>query len=211
MRDNIRDGFELSERATLNLLSALEDDKYATQRNLTKRIGVALGLTNSLLKRAVKKGLIKVHQAPAKRFAYYITPKGFREKSRLVGEYLTTSLAFFQESREQYAQLFERAQGLGLKSAALYGDGELAEIAKISADQCGMPVVGLIQPGSNLDKFVGVDVINSLEQAVSADIDVIILTERREPQASYDLLCEHFGQEKVLVPSFLHVSTKNPK
>src|SRR3546814_11880534 len=67
-------------------------------------MGVALGLANALLKRCAAKGLVKIQNAPARRYAYYLTPKGFAEKSRLVAEYLEPSLHFFRGSRSQRSE-----------------------------------------------------------------------------------------------------------
>ena len=73
---------------TLGVLNAVEENSRVTQRDVAKNVGIALGLTNAYLKRCIKKGLIKVQQVPANRYAYYLTPQGFAEKSRLTGEYL---------------------------------------------------------------------------------------------------------------------------
>ena len=80
---------------------------------LPEAAGIALGLANAYLKRCVKKGLIKVSQAPANRYAYYLTPKGFTEKSRLTAEYLTISFNFFRDARAQCAALLDGAARLG--------------------------------------------------------------------------------------------------
>ncbi len=128
-QSDTQESLNLADRATLSLLTALEDGESVTQRGLAVRIGVALGLTNSLLKRAVRKGLVKVGEAPAKRFAYYVTPKGFHEKGRLVADYLTSSLTFFRRAREEYVDLFQQIRDRGYTRVALVGTGELAEIA----------------------------------------------------------------------------------
>ena len=83
------------------LLDAIGADDQHTQRSLAVRLDVALGLANALLKRCVAKGLVKIQNAPARRYAYYLTPKGFAEKSRLVAEYLETSLNFFRRARSR--------------------------------------------------------------------------------------------------------------
>ena len=64
----------------LRLLTAVEKNSRVTQRSVSRDLGIALGLTNSYLKRCVKKGLIKVQSAPANRYAYYLTPMGLRKK-----------------------------------------------------------------------------------------------------------------------------------
>ena len=91
----------------LEVLSAVERDSRITQRSLSRELGIALGLANAYLKRCAKKGLIKIRQVPLNRYAYYLTPKGFAEKSRLTAEYLAVSFNFFRDAREQCTRLFE--------------------------------------------------------------------------------------------------------
>lgn len=201
-----RDGLNLADRATLSLLSALEDDQAVTQRGLAARIGVALGLTNSLLKRAALKGLVKVSQAPAKRFAYYVTPKGFNEKSRLVAEYLSSSLDFFRQAREEYASIYDVMQSRGHARVALYGAGELAEIATMSAQGSEVEVLGLIHPGSNHAQFSGLPVISSFEAVQEFGIDAVVITNTDAPQDAYELLRKHFTDEQIYAVPLLHVS-----
>ena len=59
------------DNVTLSILEAIENKNDMTQRHLADNLGVALGLANSYLKRCVKKGLVKIHQAPANRYLYY--------------------------------------------------------------------------------------------------------------------------------------------
>ena len=93
----------LESELSMRLLSTIEGDKSVTQRSLALRLGIAVGLTNAYFKRCVRKGWVKARAVPAKRYAYYLTPTGFAEKSRLVGEYLTSSLGFFRKARAQCA------------------------------------------------------------------------------------------------------------
>ena len=83
---------------TLGLLNAVHENSAMTQRSAAGQLGIALGLANAYLKRCMKKGLIKVQQIPPNRYAYYLTPQGFAEKSRLTAEYLTSSFTFFRRS-----------------------------------------------------------------------------------------------------------------
>jgi DNA-binding MarR family transcriptional regulator len=78
----------------LGVLNAIERDARTSQRSISSELGVALGLANAYLKRRVNKGLIKVSQAPARRYTYYLTPNGFAEKTRLTAEYFSYSFTF---------------------------------------------------------------------------------------------------------------------
>ena len=92
---------------------------------------MALGLANSYLKRCVRKGWVKVQQAPANRYLYYLTPTGFAEKSRLTAEYLSTSLGFYREAGNSCAQLLDQCVANNWQRLLLCGVSDLAEIATL--------------------------------------------------------------------------------
>ena len=100
----------------LGLLESVERDGAQSQRKLASDLGIALGLVNAYLKRCVKKGLVKIGQAPARRYAYYLTPHGFAEKSRLTVEYLSNSFAFFRRAREDCSAVLKAAYARGWNS-----------------------------------------------------------------------------------------------
>lgn len=203
--NGMSDGLKLADRATLSLLSTIEEGEGLTQRSLAVRIGVALGMTNSLLRRALRKGLVKAKQAPAKRYAYYVTPKGFSEKSHLVAEYLASSLTFFRQAREEYSMLYAQITSEGSKRIALFGVSELAEIALLSAQSDGINVVAIIQPGSNLSDFSGLPVIKSLDDALLQDIDAVVVASTEKPQEVYNIMVDRFSTEKVFAVPLLHI------
>ena len=203
--NDANDSLKLADCATLSLLCTLEDGEPMTQRALAAQIGVALGMTNSLLKRAIKKGLVKVSEAPAKRFAYYVTPKGFNEKSRLVAEYLSSSLSFFREAREEYSTLYDEIAKAGHTSVLLYGIGELAEIAVLSGIEAPVQLRGVIQVGSNMATFSDLPVLNSMEAAKAVGADAIVITCLESPQPAYDELRQHFPADRIFNAPMLHV------
>ena len=193
---------------TLGVLSVIEEDDRATQRAISQKLGIAVGLTNSYLKRCVKKGFIKVRQIPANRYAYYLTPQGFAEKSRLTAEYLTTSFNFFRAARKQCVQLFETCQNHQWQRVVLYGKSDLAEIATLSAGETSVDVIGVIAPGSNQDTFVGLKVFPDFDAV--GPVDAVIITDLSEPQARFDELAKHISLERILAPRFMHISRIKP-
>src|ERR1700760_4640019 len=108
------------ERIVLNLLNSV-DDGAQSQRRIAEDLGIALGLVNAYLKRCIKKGFVKVSQAPARRYAYYLTPSGFAEKSRLTVQYLTDSLSFFRQARADCSGVFRRARDRNFRTLVLSG------------------------------------------------------------------------------------------
>jgi DNA-binding MarR family transcriptional regulator len=188
---------------TLGILNAVHQNERITQRSVAQELGIALGLANAYLKRCAKKGLIKVSQAPANRYAYYLTPQGFAEKSRLTAEYLSDSFRFFRSARSQCTEALHLASQRGWTRIALYGTGELAEVASL-CEASGVQIVSIIDPDYRSDTFAQFPVVSSL--AAAGEIDALILTTLADPQAAYDLLVENYPAQRVLVPSLLRIS-----
>src|SRR5271169_6672883 len=133
-----------NKRIVRDLLQSVERDGAQSQRKLASDLGIALGLVNAYLKRCVNKGLLKIGQAPARRYAYYLTPHGFAEKSRLTVEYLSSSFSFFRHAREDCSSVLKAAHARGWNRIALIGVSELAEIATICALEQGIAIVAVI-------------------------------------------------------------------
>lgn len=193
---------------TVKLLDDVSKQGVPNQRALARRIGVSVGLVNALLHRAVRKGLIKIKEAPARRYGYYLTPKGFAEKSRLVAEYLDYSLNFFRLARQEYSDLFARCEAAGRKRILLSGADELAEIASLSAHGTGIELVGVFDRTTNQSRIAGLPVVRDLV-ALGA-IDAIVLASSRNAQEAYEELIDILGSDRVMVPEFLRVS-KRPR
>ena len=175
MERMLREGEGERDRIILGLLNSVDHDGARSQRRFAAELGIALGLVNAYLNRCIKKGLVKASQAPARRYAYYLTPQGFAEKSRLTVSYLSSSFGFFRKAKADCASVFELARQRHLNSLLLLGISDLAEIAAISAIESGILLVGVLDPSSKLERFVGLPVVNGLD-SVKEQIDGVIVT-----------------------------------
>ena len=191
-------------RITLGLLNMVDDNSAASQRFMASGLGIALGLANAYLKRCVKKGLIKVSQAPANRYAYYLTPKGFSEKSRLTAEFLSQSFNLFRHARAEGAELLQHCQTRGWNRVALYGLSDLSEIMTLSVRDYDIDLVLVIDPAAETSEFAGLPVSRTMPS--TGDVDAIILCNINTPQAAYDQACAGFPEDRVLAPAVLHIS-----
>src|SRR5258707_13322947 len=151
------DGGNLGE--TVKLLDNVAGQEGSNQRALARKIGISVGLVNALVHRAVRKGLIKIQEAPARRYAYYLTPKGFAEKSRLVAEYLDYSLSFFRTARQEYSEVFARCASAGTRRIILCGAGELAEIATLAANGAQIELASAFDREHNPVRGAGLPVV----------------------------------------------------
>jgi hypothetical protein len=196
-------------RIMLGLLESVQRGDAHSQRRLASELGIALGLVNAYLKRCINKGLVKVGEAPAKRYAYYLTPGGFAEKSRLTIEYLSYSFSLFRQAKTDCMAVLKDARSEGIKRIAILGMSDLAEIAAICALDCGITIVAVIDAKSELSSFVGVPVKAGFDET-GGEVDAIFVTDMKDPSGAIEAATSRFGAERVLVPALLDVrASKN--
>jgi DNA-binding MarR family transcriptional regulator len=189
-------------RIVLGLLESVERDGGASQRRLAAELGIALGLVNAYLKRCMKKGWVKVTEAPARRYAYYLTPHGFAEKSRLTVEYLSYSFSFFREARADCAEALAAAGAAGCSHLVLAGASDLAEIATICALDTAVEIVGVVDADAKGERFLSLPVIASFADAAGR-CDGVLLTDLKNSTETLARAVDRFGRERVFVPAVL--------
>lgn len=212
--DSEKSGDQNPDVITLGLLSAIEEDGRASQRTISQELGIALGLTNAYLKKCVRKGFVKVSHIPANRYAYYLTPQGFAEKSRLTAEYLSVSFNFFRSSRDQCADLFRECAENRWTRIALAGIGDLAEIATLCVrDEPAVEIVGIVHTGDGKEapprSFAGLQVAPTLSDL--GKVHAVLVTDFVNAQRVYEELARTIPPERVLTPRLLKVSRTQPR
>jgi DNA-binding MarR family transcriptional regulator len=191
-------------RIVLGLLESVERDGAQSQRKLASDLGIALGLVNAYLKRCVKKGLLKIGEVPPRRYAYYLTPHGFAEKSRLTVEYLSSSFSFFRRAREDCSSVLKAAHARGWNRIALIGVSDLAEVATICALEQGITIVAVVDAEATRDRFVGIPVVRSLD-AVPGGFDALVITDLASTRDTMKAALTALEAERVFVPVLLRM------
>jgi DNA-binding MarR family transcriptional regulator len=198
---------EKEEKLTLELLNAIDQRSDLSQRNLAQHMGIALGLTNSYLKRCARKGLVKVSEAPANRYLYYLTPKGFAEKARLTGHYLADSLTFYKQAGESCSVTFEWCKKNNIERILLCGISDLSEIALIRAMDAKIRITGIYDPKSSLDQLFSKPVWTDLRTADA--FDMCLLTDLSSPYEFYKSLVSDIGKDRILIPDVLGITNQS--
>ncbi len=193
----------------LGLLDAVDANASISQRSLASELGIALGMTNAYVRRCIRRGLVKVRQAPANRYAYYLTPKGFAEKSRLTASFLSRSFEFYRSARKQCDELLVEAAGRGWKRIALYGEGDLTEIAVLCAMGHPLAIAGVVAASARDGvQFLNLPMATTL--AALGDVDGVLFTELQRPQSHFDALRAQMAADRILVPALLKVRAPAP-
>ena len=149
----------IEERRNLQALEAIAEDDRITQRRLSTKLSIAIGLTNLYLKRLVLKGYVKCLNVRPNRIQYLLTPKGLAEKTRLTYEFMDYSLHLYGQTRRQLRQrLLPLATG-ERKRVAIFGSGEAAELAYMSIMELNLELAGVFDAAAE-GVFLGKSVLD---------------------------------------------------
>jgi DNA-binding MarR family transcriptional regulator len=173
------------ELRTLKLLEALDSREPPTQRELARDLNISLGLVNAFVKRLAKKGYFKITHIPKNRVKYLLTPKGTLEKSRLTYRYIRYSVGFYREIREMLVTLFGRLEKEGVGSIALYGCGEVAELAHLFLQNTSITLAGVFDEIYDGRKFFG-HMVKSYEHLGNDGYEYVLLTQTEDIQGHFD-------------------------
>jgi DNA-binding MarR family transcriptional regulator len=181
----------------LLLLSEVERDACVTQRSLSSKLGLALGLTNLYLKRLARKGYIKITTIPRNRIRYLLTPQGLAEKSRLTYLYMQYSLSYYRDMRTRLKGMMSRLGGSHCQRVAIYGTTELAELAYLSLREMNIDCVGFIGEGS-IESFLSCPV-SSPDRIGLWQFDRVLITDfEHAGVCEEELVRSGVPREKVL-------------
>jgi DNA-binding MarR family transcriptional regulator len=136
------------------ILNAIDGGQSVSQRSLASTLGIALGLTNLLVRRLVRKGWVRVTRIKANRVGYFLTPTGVAEKARLSRLHLQHAIRFYAAARVRIRESLSSIDGPNTR-IVFYGTGEVAEIAYVCLQETALELVGVVaETGSR--QFFGV-------------------------------------------------------
>jgi len=186
MNDSVEKPLDSSR--SLQLLSEISGEEPLSQRELSRRLGVAVGLVNSYLKNLVSKGFVRVKNFPSNRYAYLLTPQGIAEKSRLAYQHLSHFTSLYTVARQDYLDLFRRLEQSGVREVVFCGVDEVAEIAYLSLRETGLELVVVMDDKRQGEMFFGLRVESLADGVFENNSIIVISTLKRRDEMSQLLL-----------------------
>ena len=171
----------------LRILEEIEKDNSLSQRELSRKLNISLGLVNSFIKRLAHKGYFKITTIPRNRVAYILTPKGFAEKSRLTYEFIQYSFRFYKRARAELKTLLSALEDDDVRRVVFYGASDLAEIAYVSLKETGLELAGIVDDFKSGEKFLGLNIMPPT-MLKELEYDKIIVTSISSKDAIYENL-----------------------
>lgn len=193
---------ETSDQRELRLLSEIDRTPEVSQRDLSQRIGVALGLTNIVLRNLTQKGYVRISKAGWKRWIYLLTPDGVTRKLQLMTGYIHRVMDQYREVRET---LREQLIPLALHSEsriAIYGTGDFAELVYLGLKEHRIEEIDIFEAISVEGAvFLGIPV-HEIGSIQANQYDKIIVGSIGDGEEACALLSAHGAERQQLVTFF---------
>jgi len=184
---------------TLKILEEIDNDHTPSQRDLSKKLNISLGLVNSFVKRLANKGYFKINNIPKNRVKYILTPKGAAEKTRLTYQYIQHSFEFYRNAREKLHKLFNYLNKQGVRRVIFYGTGDFAEIAFICLQETSIQLLAVVDDNQVGEKYLG-SVVKDSASLNSLSFDRILITSMiSKDKALKKVLEQGIFQSKVVM------------
>jgi DNA-binding MarR family transcriptional regulator len=193
--------FKPSERMRdLQFLEEIQQNPRVSQRELSNKFGIALGVTNACIKRMARRGLIRLKGFPPRRIAYYLTPKGFAEKAKLTLHFFSYNIQHYAEMKKVISRRLVEMQEDGIRRIAFYGVSDEMEITYITLHGSEMKLVGIIDENEmeKGTKLFGHKVMG-LKEVKNLKLDAILVTSMREQARSIETLTKQAGLDSIRV------------
>jgi DNA-binding MarR family transcriptional regulator len=180
----------------LEILEKIENNGHLTQRDLSKEVGIALGLINHLLKKMVKKGWIKIKNVDARRIKYLITPEGAREKSGLLYKRVENTIHFYLEAKRVIKEKVMHLKNEGVESVSIYGINHIAEVLFIVLKELKLELAYVVDDKKDGEEWFGYKIVN-MNEFLKSGANILILASFDEKEI--DGFCKEQEGVKVVV------------
>ena len=124
----------------LKLLEQIESNPDVTQASMASQLGVAVGTVNWHVKRLISKGYVKVKRAERRKLRYIITPEGIAHRALLTVDYIDQSFQLYRRTRDHVGNLIGEVQQGGYSEVRISGDGDIADICRLTCLEHGITV-----------------------------------------------------------------------
>ena len=159
----------------LRLMGEIGRDGSPSQRELSGRLNLSLGLVNTFTKRLVSKGYFKVNTMPRHRVKYFLTPKGLARTSRLTVEYLRYSVNFYKEVKNLLLSRYRELEEGEKRTVLFFGAGEIAELAYLYLQLTDLRLAGIVDEAEEGADFFGF-CVEGLNRLSRPEWDAMLLT-----------------------------------
>ncbi len=189
-----------NEMRDLKLLEELENNPIISQRELSHKFGIALGVTNACLKRMARKGWIRIRDLNPRKIGYYLTPKGMLEKARLTIHLISSRVQHYSELKKVIANRLLNMQHDGRQRIVFYGVSDEMEVAYITLQGVDLKLVGIVEEDEKyMPQFIFGYELEPVSRIHELNPDCILITSLTESEQKWERIRTLLDTKKVSV------------
>jgi len=184
----------------LNLLQELERNPIISQRELSHKFGIALGVTNACLKRMARRGWIRMMNQNRGKIGYFLTPKGFAEKAKLTIHLISWTVQHYSTLKDIIGERLLEMQKKGVERIVFYGVSDEMEIAYVTLQRLNLKLVGIVEDGEKINKreVFGFE-LKGIDQVETLKPDAVLITSLTSQHEKKERLKEFIDTQRVQV------------
>ena len=184
----------------LSLLTEVQQQPEATQRQLSVKLGIALGMTNLLLQNLVGKGYIRISNAGWRKFIYALTPNGVSRKINLTLGFVHRFLEHYSNVRQTLRDELAHESLNAESCVAIYGNGEFAELVYLGLKELGIEEIEIfLSDVERGGKFLGMP-IQDISDLRPDQYDRVVIATPGHAENQYQKLLNHgIGRDKLIL------------
>ena len=184
----------------LNLLQELERNPVISQRELSHKFGIALGVTNACLKRMARRGWIRMMDQDHRKIGYFLTPKGFAEKTKLTLHLISWTVQHYSTLKDIIGARLLEIQNKGAERVVFYGMSDEMEIAYVTLQGLNLKLVGIVEDEDKIDKkeIFGFE-LKGINQIATLNPDAVLITSLLGQDEKREKLGKFIDIERVQV------------
>jgi hypothetical protein len=129
----------------LSFLQELERTPLISQRELSNRFGIALGVTNACIREMTTKGWVEIRALDHRRNGYHLTPLGTAEMGRLTRHVIAWTVQQYGTAKAIIMNRLVEMTQHGVKRLVFYGVGEEMEIALMAIRNSHLELMGIVE------------------------------------------------------------------
>jgi DNA-binding MarR family transcriptional regulator len=188
------------EMRELELLQELEKNPIISQRELSNKFGIALGVTNACLKRMVRRGWIRITGFNHHKIGYYLTPKGFAEKAKLTLHMVSWTVKHYSTLKEIIAKKILEMQKAGIKRVVFYGISDEMEVAYVTLQGANMRLLGIVEDEEKIiqKEMFGFELKN-VSQMESLKPDAVLITSLSDQDERMETLKRYIDGQQIRI------------
>ncbi|MCX7787649.1 MAG: winged helix-turn-helix transcriptional regulator [Spirochaetes bacterium] len=123
----------------LEILEHLHQDTSLHQRDLSRIVGLSLGMTNAILKRLAMKGFLMVKKVNNRNIKYIVSPAGVEEISKRSYHYFKRTIKNIVYYKENLEHTLRRLKEQGVMRILLEGESDVDFIIEHLCTKIGLP------------------------------------------------------------------------